>query len=379
MMIRVDKSHFIEYNSFIELVKGIFLMKRDLSERQYIQLARESFIQTMKEVPFISDIKLQTKGLPLEFNGFRATVCFTDSEYPQEFFVDVKSNGEKRFAFEFIEKTKSYINNACCLFIAPYISETTAEMFRNNKTSFMDLSGNCYILTRRIIFHISGKHNQYIQVREKKNYLSKSSSATSAILRTMLEQPEKLWKVKELSDATGKAIGTVSNVKAFLTEKGWINDQIHSFGLKDINELLHEWSKDYNKKESLERQYYSLDSIPELERQISDWSLSHNNSALLSGFSAAARYAPVVRYNKVHVYVDEKYLHEFVNNLNLEQVQTGGNIVITIPHDNTPCMFSKTIDGSIVSSPVQTVLDLLSMPNRGEEAANAIIGKIFDR
>ena len=194
-----------------------------------------------------------------------------------------------------------------------------------------------------------------------------------------MDQPDRLWKVKELSEISGKAIGTVSNVKAFLTEKDWVNDQIYSFGLKNIKELLFEWSKDYHKKNSIEKQFYSLDAIPELEKHISEWSFSHDKSAVLAGFSAAARYAPTVRYNKVNVYVEEQSLFEFIKDLDLELVSSGGNIVVTIPHDETPCMFNRVINDSVVSSPVQTVIDLLNLPNRGEEAANAIIEKMFNR
>ena len=221
-------------------------MKQNLTEMQYVQIAKETLTHALNKVPFVSDIEIENTGLQRGFGDFHAIVHFSDSDSSQDFFVEVKANGEKRFATMFMKTALQYNNNACYLFMAPYISEATAEMLRDKNLSFMDLSGNCYILTRRIIFHVSGNPNQYIEKREKKNYLSKSSSAASTILRTMLDQPDRLWKVKELSEISGKAIGTVSNVKAFLTEKDWVNDQIYSFGLKNIKELLHEWSKDYN-------------------------------------------------------------------------------------------------------------------------------------
>ena len=354
-------------------------MKQNLTEMQYIQMAKETLIRTMKNVPFVSDVEIENIRARFGFGNFRAVVHFSDSDSLQDFIVEVKSNGERRFAAMFMKEALQFGNNVCYVFMAPYISEATAEVLRKNNLSFMDLSGNCYILTRRIIFHVSGKPNQYIEKREKKNYLSKSSSAASAVLRTMLNQPEKLWKVKELSEISGKAIGTVSNVKTFLTEKDWINDQVYSFSLKNIKELLYEWSIDYRKKDSIEKQFYSLDSIPELEKRISEWSLFHDKSAALSGFSAAARYAPTVRYNKVNVYVEEQYLYEFIKDLGLEQVQSGGNVVVTVPHDETPCMFNRVINDSVICSPVQTVIDLLGMPNRGEEAANAIIERMFNK
>ena len=46
-----------------------------------------------------------------------------------------------------------------------------------------------------------------------------------------------------------------------------------------------------------------------------------------------------------------------------------------IPHDETPCLFSEIRKNDLVTSPVQTILDLLSGIGRGEEAAEAIINK----
>lgn len=354
-------------------------MKPKLTEAQYVQLAKEAFTELINGIPFVSDIEIINTGIKRGFGDFRAIVHFEDTSDVQDFFVEVKSNGEKRFANHFLIEVKQHKDNACYLFAAPYVSEATAEFLRENQLSFLDLSGNCYILTRRIIIHVAGKPNQYVEKREKKNYLSKSSSAASTIIRTMLNEPDKDWKVKELAETTGKAIGTVSNVKVFLTERDWIDDQVYSFRLKNIPELLYTWSKDYHKKESIVKEFYSLLPIPELEVAISKWSQTHDKSAVLGGFSAAARYAPTVRYNRINVYVDEQGLYEFEKDLDLKAVSSGGNIVVTIPHDETPCMFSQIINSSIVTSPAQTVLDLLGVPSRGEEAANAIILKLYKR
>ena len=77
--------------------------------------------------------------------------------------------------------------------------------------------------------------------------------------------------------------------------------------------------------------------------------------------------------------MEQAFLNEFVKDLQLEPVQSGGNIVITVPHDETPCMFGRKIHDDLVTSPVQTVIDLLGKPGRGEEAAETIITKEYER
>ncbi len=353
-------------------------MKQNFWENQYIQTAKEQFCKIINEVPFVSDIEIIDTGLQRGFGDFHAIVHFSDNELSQRYCVMVKTNGEKRFVNMFIKLALQHIDDYCYVFMAPYVSNESAEIIYKNQLSYIDLSGNCYIFSKRIFIHFQGKENKYIEKREKKNYFLKTSGATSAIIRTMLDKPFESWQVKKLCEVTGKSIGMVSNVKRFLKERDWINeDKDGKFRLTDIKELLHSWANDYHKKESQKIEYYSLDSLPELEKEISSWSIEHDNCAVLGGFSAAARYSPTVRYKKVDVYVEPQYLNEFILDLNLQPVKSGGNVVVTIPHDETPLMFYREINNSFVTSPVQTIIDLLGNVGRGEEAAEAIILKEY--
>lgn len=352
-------------------------MKSNFTKKQYVQLAREKFCQILKEVPFVSDIEIIPSGLQQGFGDFHAIVHFSDNGEAMKFCIEVEPRGERRFVNTFMLMASQHTDEAFYLFMAPYISETSAEAMREKKYGYMDLSGNCYIFTKRILIYITGKKNNYIELRTQKNYFSKSASAASVIMRTILHDHKKIWQVRELSEVTGKAIGTVSNVKSFLLDHAWIEELPGGFRVCNVKEMLYEWAKDYQKKNSRSFEYYTLDNIPELEAAIAKWNDMHGTAAVLGAFSAAARYAPTVRYNKVHVYVEQQDFEEFVTDLNMEPVAFGGNVNITIPHDETPCMFSENINGSIVTSPVQTVIDLLTASGRGEEAADAIILKEF--
>ncbi len=355
-------------------------MKFNYSKNQYVQLAKEQFCQIINSVPFVSDIEIIDAGSQLGFGDFYAIVHYSDAKATQKFCVEVSSNGEKRYVNLFMMKaTQHPHDDVCYVFMAPYISEASADSLINNKYSFMDLSGNCYILSKRIIIHYQGRENKFVVKKEKKQYFSKASVAASVIMRTILDKPNACWGVKALSEITGKAIGTVSNVKSFLRDRAWIEEYPHGFKLRNIKELLYNWAKDYHQKNSLTFEYYSLDSVAELEKKISEWSKAHGNGALLGGFSAAARYAPTVRYKRIDVYVAPPIYNEFIKDLELNPVESGGNVTITLPHDETPCMFFREVNGDHITSPVQTVIDLLGNAGRGEEAADAIILKEFEQ
>lgn len=352
-------------------------MKFNLTEKQYEQLAKEQFCKVMKEDPFVSDIEVIRTDKQKEFGDFCAVVHLTEIEEPIHFCIKVRSNGEKRYVNWFMQMTEQYKNDICYVFMAPFISEESANAMRRKKYSYMDLSGNCYILTKRIFLHISGQANKYIAKREKKNYLSKSAGAVSAVLRTMLNEPQRLWQVVTLAEKSGRAIGTVSNTKKFLLDRDWLKEEGTGFRLQNIKELLYAWAKDYHRKDARSYEYYSLQPISELEQEIEEWSRKHDSGAVLGGFSAAVRYAPTVRYKRASVYVEPQFLDEFIKDLDLRSVESGGNVVIIIPHDETPCMYAKRIHDSMVTSPVQTVIDLLGNAGRGEEAADAVILKEF--
>lgn len=352
-------------------------MKYNMLGSQYEQLAIEKFRQTLNAVPFVSDVEVSMTGLQRGFGDFQALVHFTDNREPLKFAVDVKSNGEKRFVNLFMMMASQYHDDVCYMFMAPYISESSAEALYQNNYSYMDLSGNCYILTKHIIIHFAGQPNLYKDIQKKKDYFSKSSTAASTVLRTMLNLPFSCWQVKDLSERTGKAIGTVSNVKKFLQEHDWIKEYSSGFVLQNIEEILRSWARDYHLRSPRTVEYYSLDPVPKIESEIQFCNAIRDTNAVLGTFSAAARYAPTVRYNKVHVYVEQKNLDAFVCQLDLQPVSSGGNVVVTIPHDETPCMYARTINGDLVTSPVQTVIDLLGNSGRGEEAAEAIIQKEF--
>lgn len=373
----IDKTSFKEYTCFTETVKGVFLMKQNMTLQQCEQLSKERFSKAMREFPFVSDVEITDAKQDEGMGIFRMNVYFSDDEAPICFCIMVKANGEKRFVNQFIRQVADKKYDECFVFMAPYISDESAKIMKKENCSYMDLSGNCYIMSRRIMMYVSGLNNQFVEKRENRNYLSKTSGAASAVIRTMLNDPYREWQVKTLCHESGKAIGTSSNVKRFLSDRDWIRYTENGFKLQNISELLSSWAKEYHKKDARSYEFYSLDSVPDIEEQIAKWSAAHNGGALLGSFSAAARYAPTVRYTKAYVYVEPQLYDEFVNDLDLQSVSSGGNVVITIPHDETPCMYAKEINESYVTSPAQTVIDLLDSASRGEEAAEAIILKEY--
>ncbi|MDO8493753.1 MAG: type IV toxin-antitoxin system AbiEi family antitoxin, partial [Deltaproteobacteria bacterium] len=91
----------------------------------------------------------------------------------------------------------------------------------------------------------------------------------------------------------------------------------------------------------------------------------------LTGFSAASRYAPVVRSNRAMAYMKGN-IEKIANILQLKPVGSGANITLFFPYDDGVYYNSQNIDGIQVVSPLQAYLDLGGFRGRGDEAAEMI-------
>ena len=345
------------------------------------QEGREALCRLLNEVPSISDIEV-IPGHSNDFYDYAFQLHYLTG-IGQKLYVEVKSRGERRFVEAFMAQMVSHAKPCECVLIAPYLSEQSCALLKEQDYGYMDLSGNCHIAIESIYIHVSGQPNKYAQEKRNGNYFDRSSNAASKVLRTMLDDPDKVWQVKELTEASDTSLGTVSNVKRFLLDNAWAEEVKNTtacaagFHLRNIEELIRAWAEEYGKRTGDVREYYTLDSIPEFESNAAKWCEKHSGVVCLGGFSAAARYAPTVRYNRAEVYVDYQDLSEFLKYMELKEVSSGGNVLVRLATDEVEWMYTREINCESVTSPIQTILDLMSHPGRGEEAADAIILKEF--
>lgn len=352
------------------------MMKNNYSEKQYIQMAEQRLYNILKMIPIIKSVS-RAEYVENKYCDLNCIIHFHKTKKPVVLQIEVKSRGERRFAEQFAENVQRYKNAGHYIFSAPYISEGTAAFLKSKQLSYMDLSGNCCLAISPFFILIEGKPNLFKFYQNDKKYFSRNASVASSILRTLLNAYQKNWKVQSLSVEAHASLGAVSNVKKFLIEHGWAEVVKDGFRICQIQELVTSWAKEYNKEKNHTYFYYSLDSIPQLERRIQQWNDKNSKQAALGLFAAAVRYAPTVRYNKLHVYVNSEDVEKFVHDLELKEVSSGENVRLIVPHDNTPLLYTRTINNDIVTSPVQTILDLLSGIGRGEEAATAILERDF--
>ena len=139
--------------------------------------------------------------------------------------------------------------------------------------------------------------------------------------------------------------------------------------------MLHAWSDSYHVPEERILNAYTLSAIPEFEKTVSSIIVSNHFSGCLTAFSGGARYAPVVRYSKAHLWIHKDHLKDFIRLSELKPVDSGANVTIFIAEENDILVDNRIVNGFSVASPVQVYLDLMQQKGRGEEMAEAVLVK----
>lgn len=262
-----------------------------------------------------------------------------------------------------------------CIILAPYITDQTAEICKKADIGFLDMAGNCYIACKSLYVEIRGNKNENKPIRAIKSVYERSSVVSSIILRILLEDTGRTWRLKELANAADCSIGQVSKVKDFLVKQTYVEQNSDGITVTDPKSLMKDWAKVYSDTKEERIQCYSLSQVTDIEERITKMKADTGIECLLTGFSGGVRYQPVVRYQKVHVLIDAGELDRAISYLDLKKVDSGANVIFILKYDNCVGINSRIIKNSPVASPVQVFLDCMSLKGRGEEIAEAILNK----
>ena len=355
-----------------------------MSWPQVVEFAKDLLTRTLGNVSVVKNLEIHVETKFNKNKRFDLAInvgLINDGTFRMA--AEVLPVGERRHVKNKIEQLLNFYNDVCGensiyqIIIAPYISPDSSKICEENNIGYIDFSGNCLLKCSQFYIRVEGNPNKYALKKRKKNYLVRSSLAVSRVLREMLNSPLKFWQVKELAEKADVASGTASNVKQFLIEKDWSVEDKEKFRIERAEALLREWAADYNRAENIAYEYYSIDSVQQLERRIAEMRLSSGITCYLTEFAAAVRYSPTVRYNRISMYVAQSDFEKAVEALELKKVESGGNVRVMIPYDDIVTLYAREINGLFITSPVQTVLDLLPLSGRGEEAAAAIMAKEY--
>ncbi len=305
-------------------------------------------------------------------DGFIASVEMDDG-YEFDINASFLSSVFPSTVMRLIEKRDK--NQGVSILVAPYISERTAQICENHGMGYFDYAGNCWFVGHSIYLSEKGNKNPQPKEQRSVSIFEKTSVVSSCILRELFADVTKVWKLKHLAEKVNCSIGQVSKLMNVLVKNAWVEKVSGGYRIIDPESLLLEWSKDYGKKEMTAYSCYSLDNISVIEERLKNLKKDMGIDSYLTGLSGGVRYAPVVRYNKVHVYIAPEDIQEAINYLDMKEVNSGSNVVIFPLENDSYIKDYRVIGDSAVVSPLQIYLDCMQIKSRGEEMAEAVLRK----
>lgn len=289
-----------------------------------------------------------------------------------ELIVEIKSNGQPRIVREavgvLLMRRRAY-PKAYGVVAAPYISAESAAILSAEDVGFVDFAGNCRINFGGVFIERSGQPALPSAKREQRSLFTPKAVR---VFRVLLEDPKKKWRVSELAKEAGVSLGQVFNVKKMLLDQELVVMDDDGIMLKDPELLLGKWAVAYVSRKNWS-EYFTLKSPAELEAELAKLCEEKNIPYSIMGFSAASRYAPMVRSNRAMAYVSADP-DVIARDLGLKAVTSGANVVLAFPSDEKTVYYaSQDIDGMKIVSPLQAYLDLVGFRGRGDEAAQMIL------
>ncbi|MCX6077937.1 MAG: type IV toxin-antitoxin system AbiEi family antitoxin [Chloroflexi bacterium] len=320
----------------------------------------------LKQIPFIEVALIRPNP---DLPGLSASLLVRGS--PFMLLVRFQSSGQPRLARLAVYELKaamSEMTDTYGVFSAPYISPQAAAICRDAGIGYFDLAGNCYLSFGGVYIHKVGSANPF---GEKRDLRSLYSPKAERILRVLLTAPRQSWKTQELAQAAQVSLGQVANVKKLLADREWLKTDPAGMSLSNPSALLDEWAQRYDFRRNQIKEFYTLAGVAEAEALFSEACEQLGFSYALTGFSAANRIAPMVRYQRISAFINGE-IEPIVTSLGWKHVSSGANISLLMPYDNGVFHDAKNVGGSQIVGLVQTYLDLQNSRGRGQEAADAI-------
>lgn len=287
---------------------------------------------------------------------------------------EVKRYGQPRYVRNAVLQLHDSVGrmdfNAVPVLIAPFLSEKSRAICINYNVNYLDLYGNAFFQAPGILIDVSVADRP---VAEKRNLKSLFRPKAAHILRIMLRNPKRAWRVTELANAANASFGHVSNVRRALLNREWAKDMSDGVILTDPDGLLDAWRSAYRRPDGNLIRFYTSLYGQAFEEAVKDVLSAHSsqNLATFASFSAARWIAPYGRTGIDYFYANREGAEKIANALKASNVHKGNNIEILILKDRN--ILEDTVEpvpGVICTSPVQTYLDLSIAGERGAESAD---------
>ena len=303
------------------------------------------------------------------------------SGLPYTLAAQITPNGQPRIVRMAALQLRACLANldleAVPILIAPYLSEAARHICEEAGIGFLDLVGNARLQFGNVYM------DRFVEERPKSEHRflkSTFSPKAARILRVMLRDPQRQWRLAELAQAAHVSLGHSSNVRKALIDREWAAALSEGVALTEPNTLLDTWRENYRRPPGHQTAFYTHLHGDVLEGALHDALAveSHRGQVVLRSFSAAHWLAPYARTATSYFYADEQGAERLQEALRLSHAHKGQNVSIHVVADDDVFLDSiEPAPGIVCTSALQTYLDLSVSGDRGGEAAEHLRRKLL--
>ena len=340
-------------------------------------------------VPHLKATSAVRDQLPGSGHPVDGRIEFEHGDHTYVLVIDVKRNGAPRFVRSAVYQLKGYLAHVgqyayddshrrwIPMLVSPYLSPESRSICLDHDVAYLDLVGNAHLAFDHVYIDRAVADRPRAETRALRSVFAPKAAA---ILRVLLREPARAWRVVELAEAANVSLGHVSNVRKALLAREWIEKATNGVKLVRPDALLRTWREEYRKPAGRTISRYTLVHGEQLSSQLSAKlnAKPGRPRAILSSHSAAQWFAPFARSGTHSFYADEPGARKLKEALKLTHVERGANVTVTIPRDES--LFedaAQPAPGIFCASPIITYLDLWPGSDRDREAAEHLASRCF--
>ena len=170
--------------------------------------------------------------------------------------IEVKSNGAPRFVRSAIYQLESYVarlrrsseangeRHFIPIIVSPYLSPASRAICLDHDTAYLDLMGNARLAFDTVYIERAVSEKPVSETRSLRSIFSPKAAA---ILRVLLREPGRAWRVADLAAQARASYGHVSNVRKALLAREWIEVGEDGIVLVQPDTLLNTWRESYRR------------------------------------------------------------------------------------------------------------------------------------
>ena len=254
---------------------------------------------------------------------------------------------------------------------AVYIAPQSARILKTNNFGYVDLSGNCYVALENVLIEKEGKRNVRPSTRPLRSLFAPRATR---VVRVLLIEPARTWRLEELGKASGVSLGHSYNVVKRLEELAWAErDADQRIHLSKPADLLEAWCESYTYRANGITSYLAPERVTrKFMGEIARAAVAAGRPYAFTLNAGAALLVPSLRLPTVHCYLEGDPT-PFAQGLGLRPAtEADGTLHILQPYDPGVLHGAYEKGGLKVVCLPQLYADLIHYERRGPDQAEHV-------